>query len=459
MKIRSIYIAVVASVVFFGSPTRAAWIDDLDTRALWHIDAPPSSSGGWLVTLDDNSSGRSAVNGILNYAGSASQPTYWGGESIPGHSGFLQFLGDDDILAPSAWGGEDTVRVDLLVDFHALPSVGERVGIVQSIPWRLFAKNTDGQVRFELHVLNAAEDGYTVAASQVTLGIYIWYDVRFEIANGTALISVEGIENAVSLAGGMSSSTSDVVVGRNMDGGEFFHGLLDEIRVAIGPVVLPEESKPRPELEMTNGRPIIHIDGKPRVPFLFRGNYQMDGNPVALDHVVNQIDRSYGFGQRMYAINSQTSWWNPYSQINADNAVRMGAAPEGKFFVSLGITPNYTWANNHLSEIYTDESGTTYNPHPTVESSLWRTESSDQVHEWAQNLKTTPYADNVFALNLACHSSAEWFLLDAFGESSPIKHYDFSSSNLAGFRNCCAGERHCNKRGQNCISEHHISLN
>ncbi|MCD6175373.1 MAG: hypothetical protein J7K65_06365 [Planctomycetes bacterium] len=194
----------------------------------------------------------------------------------------------------------------------------------------------------------------------------------------------------------------------------------------------PPPVSPKTTLQMTHGRPVIYIDGKPRVPFLFRGNYQPgSGNQTAMDNTVNQIQRSYGFGQRMFGINTSTNWWHTYDDINADLAERMDVAPEGKFFISMAVTPNYDWANAYPSEIYTNEAGSPLKPHPTVESSRWRSDASDKVYDWTLYLRNSPYIDNVFALNLTCHETAEWFLAYAWDDT---KHYDFSYVNVTGFR-------------------------
>ena len=229
--------------------TRTCWIgtnsiggfaDNAINKGLWHCDN--SYSPASLISDDDNSSGRTAVNPVLNeehiYTHVTAPMLI---PNSPKGGNYFRFDGiDDNMIAQSAWTDEsNTFSGNVSMRWLDLPPVSDNVdGILVSQPWRLYLQNAgSGNGKLLFRVMNAAATGYTELESAVTLSSNMWYDINFEVFNNAVTLIVNGDSASTPLIGGMLNISSDVVAGCDAASAHYFKGDLDEVRFGA---VIPE---------------------------------------------------------------------------------------------------------------------------------------------------------------------------------------------------------------------------
>ena len=207
----------------------ATYVDNLDTVLLMHCDA--TNQVYWLITPDDNSSGRSADAPILNKTNAplfefdySTVPALTTG-SFNGSS-FLRFDGtNDSIYCSPGWPGGINASCDFSMRWFALPSTNDPyAALIQAVAWRSFLIPVEdkGYISF-------VTSGGWVSSSKL-LDSNIWYDIHFSIIGDQAKLIVDGTTNEANVY--INDQSSQITIGYDIYGaGRFFNGDLDEIRV------------------------------------------------------------------------------------------------------------------------------------------------------------------------------------------------------------------------------------
>ncbi len=211
-------------------------------NGLWHCDNSYNPAGVWLASDDDNSSGRTATNPILNYDHiytHVTAPKLM--PNSPDGGNYFRFDGvDDGLFAPGAWHDySNNVSANVSVRWLDLPLATDNFkGILYSTPWKLFLQNDGAEKGILLvRVLNSAGTGFTELQSSVSLDSNVWYNVNFEVFNNILRLSVNDNTATTPLIGGMQNTNSAVFAGTDGTSSHYFEGDLDEIRFGA---VIPE---------------------------------------------------------------------------------------------------------------------------------------------------------------------------------------------------------------------------
>ena len=224
--------------------------DDLDTKALWHMD----SVGTWygFRSAPDDTSARGYPNyyrtmrvstnsSVISTTPSFQGVANGGANAFTPYGGYtLQFDGADDYAySDTAWV-EDKSSLSLDLGFRVLgwtPVVeGAKMALISTGDWRVSIVRSGALHYIEMAVRNAAQDGFTTVTTGNNIPAAAWYDLHAEIDNGVASITFNGQTTSTSLVGGMSELDSQVIMGRNFDGDtEYYNGRIDEVRIASIP--------------------------------------------------------------------------------------------------------------------------------------------------------------------------------------------------------------------------------
>ena len=166
--------------------------DIIVNKGLWHCDNSYSTAS-WLISNDDNSSGRTAVDPILNYNHiytHVTAPMLMPNSPYGGN--YFRFDGvDDSLVALNAWQNDsNTVSGNISMRWLDLPPTNDNFhGILVSRPWRLYLINDGlGNGKLWFMVENTNGNDYTKLESAVTLNSNVWYDINFEVNNNTVML-------------------------------------------------------------------------------------------------------------------------------------------------------------------------------------------------------------------------------------------------------------------------------
>jgi len=225
---------------WIGTNSIGGFVDNTINKGLWHCDN--SYSVVSLISDDDNSSGRTAVNPVLNEGHIYTHVTApMLIPNSPKGGNYFRFDGvDDNMIAQSAWTDEsNTFSGNISMRWLDLPSLSDNYdGILVSQPWKLYLQNDgSGNGKLLFRVMNAAATGYTELESTVVLSSNVWYDINFEVFNNAVTLIINGDSESTSLIGGMLNISSDVIAGWDAGSAHYFKGDLDEVRFGA---VIPE---------------------------------------------------------------------------------------------------------------------------------------------------------------------------------------------------------------------------
>ena len=208
-------------------PFSDAWNNVL----LMHCDA--TNQGYWLTTPDDNLSGRTANEPILDKSNAANfnfdrttEPTLM--PNSPKGGGYLHFDGNNDsVYVNPGWGGGKNVFCDFSLKYLGLPPASDPyAALIQTVPWRCYLGN-DGTIKF---FINSS----TWLNSSKVLNSNTWYDVHFSLTADHASLIVDDTTNTATVS--LSDSSAQIMIGYDiytLD--RFFNGDMDEIRVGYIP--------------------------------------------------------------------------------------------------------------------------------------------------------------------------------------------------------------------------------
>jgi len=197
----------------------------------WHANL----TNYWLVTPDDNSSGRTACEPILNMDNSAvimnsnTVPAFVPGSPYGGD--YLSFDGvDDSIYVNGGWVGDESAFVDLSMRWQGLPATNiVFAGIAHCLPWRCYFANLGGEARLGFLMTPGGTEVWLI--SDKILESNVWYDIHFSWFEHNMTLIVGDTTNTGFMAEDLDQSASRVTVGYGYWVPErVFNGDLDELR-------------------------------------------------------------------------------------------------------------------------------------------------------------------------------------------------------------------------------------
>ncbi len=225
MKNIILKLTLISILVIACNNAIAVFTDNTNLQLLMHCDV--TNEPWWITSPDDNSSGRSANEPILNKTNAAAftkdfatQPTLMPGS--PKGGSYFSFDGvNDTIYVNPGWAGGTNVVCDFSLRWLSLPPPAEYSALVQTVPWRSFLQS-DARISFLM--------GGSWLISTVALTSNTWYDVSFSIINDEAEITVDGTTDTATIS--LADSSVQIMIGYDIFSlDRFFYGDLDEIRV------------------------------------------------------------------------------------------------------------------------------------------------------------------------------------------------------------------------------------
>ncbi len=236
-----LFTCISANAVFVDHPSNVALLHCDDTQTNWWADA----TNYWLVTPDDNSSGRTACEPILNMAFGAFNmdsntiPAFVTNSPYGGK--YLEFDGvNDSIYVNNGWLGDDSVSLDFSFRWLGLPDPSDNfAGIFGCVPWRCYLMD-DGTGNGFLNFLISPGEVWLVtnAADMILLSSNVWYDVHFDWFEHNMKMIVNNQTNSMYMPADLDSSSGNLNIGYGFwVASRLFKGNLDEIRYGY---VIPE---------------------------------------------------------------------------------------------------------------------------------------------------------------------------------------------------------------------------
>ncbi len=252
-------IVLITIVVTACNSARAVFTDIPNDIALLHCDSvftnwwgAPNTNSYWLVTPDDNSSGReSLILPILNNTNgnafameSATIPALMPGSPYGGS--YLHFDGSNDsIFVNSGWLGDASIFTDFSFRWLGLPPdpADNFASVFACIGWRCYLKNAnDGQHGF-LQFLLEDGDVFFPSSSPTYLLSNIWYDVHFQWYEHNMTLIIGNSSNGYTtntayMSQDLNGMATQLLIGYPLwVPTRIFNGDLDEIRYGY---VVPE---------------------------------------------------------------------------------------------------------------------------------------------------------------------------------------------------------------------------
>ena len=231
MKNLIIKLSLITALVITCNTASAVFTDNTSLYVLMHCDA--TNQGYWLTTPDDNSTGRTANEPILDKSNAANfqfdrttEPTLM--PNSPKGGSYLHFDGiNDSVYIAPGWGGGNNVVCDFSLRWTALPQPSDPyTALIQTVPWRCYL-TTNRTISFFIN-------NSTWLESSKPLFSNTWYDVHFRLVNNRAILIVGEATNTVNIE--LSDSSSQIMIGYDIYGlNRFFKGDLDEVRVGYIP--------------------------------------------------------------------------------------------------------------------------------------------------------------------------------------------------------------------------------
>ena len=247
MKNLLIKVTLIVTLILLCNSASAVFVDNPNTIGLLHCDTTNGAGGGFIITPDDNSSGRAAIYPILNTSNNwdvgvdnSTLPTLTAGSPYGGS--YLAFDGSDTIRATNAYLGSDAMQLNLSFKINGLPSASgdNYAGMFWTYPVKAYMINSgdDDHGRVLMLVYDAAGNPHFFYSSK-TINSNVWYDLTFIASNGYAQVIVgndgEGREiDVTSITGLLAPAFTDVIIGSDFFGPtRLFQGGLDEIRYGL----------------------------------------------------------------------------------------------------------------------------------------------------------------------------------------------------------------------------------
>ena len=242
-------ITLIIFLIIACSSASAVFTDIPNDLVLLHCDeavtnwwGAPNTNSYWLVTPDDNSSGRDANLAILNmtnaggfYIDNNTIPALLPGSPYGGN--FFRFdKTNSSIFIWPGWVGDSSVFLDFSFRWLGLPPTNDNYAAVfGSLPWRCYFRSAGDDEFGFLQFLMEPGDVFFPSSSPKLLTSNVWYDVHFSWFETNMILiignSTEGYyTNTAVMTEDLSTSASQVVIGYGLWLPRHFVGDLDEIR-------------------------------------------------------------------------------------------------------------------------------------------------------------------------------------------------------------------------------------
>lgn len=211
------------------------YTDEPTLQLLAHCDSTNQGSS-WLITPDDNSSGRDANIPILDkniYDWSidiSTEPTLI--PISPYGGNYMRFDGvTNSIYVEPGWEKSPNVICDFSFRWFGYPAAGTYQALVQTVPWRSFITR-GGPTTCRLRYLVGTNWIY----STKYLNSNKWYDVHFSIIDDAAVLIIDETTNTLSSVS-LTNLSSQITIGNDIFSPDtrFFYGDIDEIRIGYIP--------------------------------------------------------------------------------------------------------------------------------------------------------------------------------------------------------------------------------
>ncbi len=250
-------ITLITFLIIVCNSASAVFTDIPNDLVLLHCDeavtnwwGPPNTNSYWLVTPDDNSSGREANLAILNMTNGGG--FFIDNNTIPAlmpdspyGGNFFRFdKTNSSIFIWPGWLGDNSVFLDFSFRWLGLPPAdGDNfASVFGSLPWRCYFRNAGDNTNGFLQFLMEPGDVFFPSVNPKLLTSNVWYDVHFSWFNTNMTLivgnSAEGyVTNNEVMTQDLDASASQVVIGYGLWLPRHFVGDLDEIRYGY---VIPE---------------------------------------------------------------------------------------------------------------------------------------------------------------------------------------------------------------------------
>ncbi len=255
MKKTYLGFALISALIFICNSVSAVYTDVPNNLALLHCDTvvtsswpAPNTNSYWLLTPDDNSSGREACTPVLNMTNNFSSFTEMDPSTIPTFKPGSPYGGDymhfngltDSVYVAGGWLGDSSIGLDVHFRWLGLPPLdGDNfAGIVWALPWKCYFRNNDNTNGYiQMLLYTGASTWFPSTQGELKLlTSNVWYDLHFELyTNVMTLIignAAEGYKtNQAVLAGDIDTTATQVIIGSdNFLPSRLFNGDMDEIR-------------------------------------------------------------------------------------------------------------------------------------------------------------------------------------------------------------------------------------
>ena len=248
-------ITLLTFIIIVCNSASAVFTDIPNDLVLLHCDevvtnwfGETQTNGYWLVTPDDNSSGRDANLAILNmtnFADAGGSAFHMDNATIPAlmpgspyGGNFFRFdKTNSSIFIWPGWLGDNSVFLDFSFRWLGLPPAdGDNyASVFGSLPWRCYFRNAGDNTNGFLQFLMEPGDVFFPSYNPILLTSNVWYDVHFSWFNTNMTLivgnSTEGyFTNNEVMTENLDTSSSQVVIGYGLWLPRHFVGDLDEIR-------------------------------------------------------------------------------------------------------------------------------------------------------------------------------------------------------------------------------------
>ncbi len=240
MKNLLVKISLIAIMAVACNTASAVYSDSTKNYALWHCDAT-NWAGATETTPDDNSSGRTAKNLIIN---AQNEATMMPGSPYGGS--YLAFDGTDHATAWAVFDTQPTdyLNIDLSFRANAFPAAGKYVSLLWASPIRTFLY--DG-AHVRLLMFDASVAGYFLDSTK-TINADTWYSVTTVLFKGTLYLTVgNDAEGYVTDSRAVGAGLLDVASygtyacpgwdPQDTPGERKLNGDLDEIRISLPSII------------------------------------------------------------------------------------------------------------------------------------------------------------------------------------------------------------------------------
>ncbi len=260
MKKIIVNLTIISFLTIISNSASAVYIDNPNNIALLHCDTAvtsfwpaPNTNSYWLLTPDDNSSGRDACAPVLNMTNLFNSFTVMDPTTIPTFKpdspyggNYMHFNGKtDSVYVAGGWLGDNSIELDVHFKWLGLPPLdGDNfAGIVWAYPWKCYFKNSDNIHGYVQMLLWTGAPVWFPSSQTTLLTSNVWYNLHFRLYEKNMIMIIgndsEGYttNNAV-LAGDIDTTATQVIIGSdNFVPTRLFNGDMDEIKWGF---VVPE---------------------------------------------------------------------------------------------------------------------------------------------------------------------------------------------------------------------------